>query len=140
MSPPHRQLQLHESSRAGFPSRMTEGDPGDHEDTMLGTQGMGVRTPSAAAGAAATVGFARLVHMPNDAMLSMGSKSMTLAAGSPSTETRGLDVAVSVEGPMPNVHCISAPLHTISGVEISLFGPPRRVGNLDPLRLQNNGT
>jgi hypothetical protein len=83
---------------------------------------MGVRTPSAAAVAAATSGLLRLVHMPNDAMLSIGAKSMMLAAGSASTETRGLDVGVSVDGPKPNVHCIRAPLHTISGIGISSFG------------------
>ncbi len=53
--------------------------------------------------------------MPNDPMLSSGAKSMMLAAGSPSAETRGLDVGVSVDGDKPNVHCIWAPLHTMSG-------------------------
>ncbi len=60
--------------------------------------------------------------MPNDPMLSSGAKSMMLAAGSPSAETRGLDVGVSVDGDKPNVHCIWAPLHTMSGIGISSFG------------------
>ncbi len=66
-----------------------------------------------------------LEHMPNDPMLVIGAKSMMLAAGSPSAETRGLDVGVSVDGAAPNVHCIKAPLHTMSGMETSSFGKVR---------------
>src|SRR5579862_9800699 len=39
---------------------------------MLGIHGMGVKTPSAAAVAAATVGLAGDMHMPNGMMLTMG--------------------------------------------------------------------
>jgi hypothetical protein len=42
---------------------------------------MGVRTPKAAAVAAATIGFAMLVHTPNGVILRNGLLSIILAAG-----------------------------------------------------------
>ena len=57
-------------------------EPGTHGDAVFGTQGIGVSTPEAAVVAAATVGLAGELHIPNDPMLVMGTKSLTFAAGS----------------------------------------------------------
>ena len=43
---------------------MTVGQPGTHGAGMLGTQGIGVNTPPAAAVADATCGLAGLLHIP----------------------------------------------------------------------------
>ena len=55
--------------------------PGDQGDAVAGMHGCGVRTPIAAAVAAATCGFDGLLHIPNGMMLVMGTKSMIVAAG-----------------------------------------------------------
>ena len=48
------------------------GAPGTHGATVIGTHGIGVNTPSAAAVAAATSGLAGLMHMPKGGMLTIG--------------------------------------------------------------------
>jgi hypothetical protein len=65
-------MHLLELFNAGSESINTVGDPGTHGAGMTGTQGMGVSTPSAAAVAAATMGFARELHIPNGGMFMMG--------------------------------------------------------------------
>ncbi len=59
----------------------TVGVPTTQGATVTGIQGIGVSTPKAATVAAATVGFARLVHTPNGKILSNGISSTILAAG-----------------------------------------------------------
>ena len=81
-----------------MPSNVTVGDPGAQGETVLGMQGWGVRTPSAAAVAAATCGLARLVHIPKVGMFSNGAKSMMVAAFDPPTVIVGLVVATSGAG------------------------------------------
>ena len=44
-----------------------------HGAAVAGRQGIGVRTPSAAAVAAATIGLAGLEHMPNGATFTIGA-------------------------------------------------------------------
>jgi hypothetical protein len=51
---------------------ITVGLPGTQGAAVAGTHGMGVSTPMAAEVADATVGLARLVHMLNDGMFTMG--------------------------------------------------------------------
>ena len=58
MTPPQRHISLQFWSSAGIWSSSTVGTPGAHGVGVLGTQGMGVSTPSAAAVAEATVGLA----------------------------------------------------------------------------------
>lgn len=48
--------------------RRTVGAPGAHGAAVTGMHGIGVSTPIAAAVTNATVGLARLVHMPNGMM------------------------------------------------------------------------
>jgi hypothetical protein len=50
----------------------TVGDPGVQGAAVTGIQGIGVRTPRAAAVAEATVGFAMELHMPNGMIFTMG--------------------------------------------------------------------
>jgi hypothetical protein len=76
---------------------------------VAGTQGIGVKTPSAALVAAATVGFARLVHIPNGGMFT-GVESVIAAAGRPSIITRLLGSTFSVDGAMPKLHSSMAPV------------------------------
>lgn len=57
------------------------GAPGAHGAGITGTQGIGVRTPMAAAVADATEGLAMLWHMPKGMMFTIGLLSMMFAAG-----------------------------------------------------------
>ena len=50
----------------------TVGAPGSHGEAVAGMQGIGVNTPSAAAVAAATIGLAMLMHVPNGMTLTSG--------------------------------------------------------------------
>jgi hypothetical protein len=90
------------------------------QGVVTGTQGIGVSTPKAAAVAAATVGFARLVHMPNGAMFVIGAKSMMVAAGIFETDTMDVGNTVSVEGAAPNGHINIAPETTCTAIVQSL--------------------
>src|SRR5262249_45762590 len=72
MTPPQLQISLEESFRAGMLPMRTVGAPMIHGPVVTGTHGIGVRTPSAAAVALATVGFASELHMPNGGTLTIG--------------------------------------------------------------------
>jgi hypothetical protein len=56
-------------------------DPGVHGLDVAGMHGCGVRTPLAAAVAAATCGLSGDWHIPKDAMFTIGLMSCTVAAG-----------------------------------------------------------
>ena len=58
-----------------------------HGLTVDGTQGIGVNTPSAAAVAEATVGFAIDVQRPQGATLVIGAMSCMVAAKAPAIMT-----------------------------------------------------
>ena len=77
---------------AGILPSSTVALPGAQGAGMTGTQGMGVRTPSAAAVAAATVGLAMELHMPKGMILAMGFISRMLAAGIPPHSVLVFDV------------------------------------------------
>lgn len=81
MTPAHTHINLHVLSRDGALSNSTVGAPGTHGAGVLGTQGIGVRAPIAAAVALATTGLAKLRHRPNGIIFTMGTWSMMLAAG-----------------------------------------------------------
>lgn len=76
-------MQLHweESVRAACPPIWTVAEPGDHGAEVTGTQGIGVKTPNAAAVAAATVGLEIELHMPKGRILRIGLLSITVASG-----------------------------------------------------------
>jgi hypothetical protein len=75
-----------------------------HGAVIAGTHGIGVNTPNAAVVAAATVGFESVEHIPNDAMLSIGTKSIIVAAGIPQTKNGTLGRTTSGHGAAPNEH------------------------------------
>ncbi len=73
---------------------------------------MGVKTPIAAAVAAITVGLVGAEHMPNDAILMMGAKSVMLAFGLPLSITVRAGSTTSGQGVSPKVQVIMAPVVT----------------------------
>jgi hypothetical protein len=107
MIPAHEQLQVDPTVKAGmFPIKVLAA-PGAH-GVVTGTHGIGVSTPRAAVVAVATVGLARLMHIPNGAMLTIGALSMIDPAGMPSIITLAMGSTVSVDGAIPNEHSIIA--------------------------------
>jgi hypothetical protein len=72
---------------------------------------MGVNTPSAAAVAAATVGFARDVHAPKGATFTMGAQSVIAAAGA-GAMTPLIGSTVRMDGARPKLHIVLAPAVT----------------------------
>jgi hypothetical protein len=73
-------LQIAVLGKAGKDPILTLNALGFQGPSGIGMQDMGVKTPSAAVVAAATVGFARDVHILNGKILTMGAKSMTIVA------------------------------------------------------------
>lgn len=90
-----------------MPPTRTVGLPGAHGATVTGMQGIGVKTPNAAAVAAATVGLARLEHMPNGMMFIKGLLSMMLAAGITAI-VRLIGGTFKTEGATPKLHIVTA--------------------------------
>lgn len=92
---------------------------------MAGTQGCGVSTPSAAAVADATAGFAMLVHTPNGRTFKSGLLSRILAIGV-APRTRFVGKTMSDEGAAPIVHMSVAPVHASNpnGEAFLFFGGP----------------
>src|SRR5262245_12173918 len=110
--PPNAHVSLQLESSAGMLPINTVGTPGAHGPAGTGVQGIGVNTPSAAAVAAATAGFAKLEHMPNGITLRNGTLSAMLAAGAPAN-TRLTGNTTSEPGAIPMVHIVVAPALTI---------------------------
>jgi hypothetical protein len=118
------QFKVDVSFRAGALARITVGEPGAHGAGVIGTQGMGVSTPSAAVVAAATAGLAGQVHMPKGGMLTIGTWSRMLAAIIEPV-TMGLGVALSMLGTRPKVQVIEALVQVCMGM-VSLPCPQGR--------------
>jgi hypothetical protein len=100
---------------------VTVSAPGTHGTVVAGMHGCGVSTPIAADVAAATCGLAMLMHIPNVAMLVIGTKSMTVAAGIFEQVTPVTGSTVSVDGAAPNVQAKVAPETTWTGMASSFF-------------------
>ncbi len=122
MFPPNAQMQVAPATSTGMPPAVICGAIGVHGATTTGTQGIGVSTPSAAAVAAATVGFASDWHMPNGTMFAPGAMSVMLASGRPSTVGRGA-TTFRVDGAIPNEQVIMAP-ETAQGLPMADRNPP----------------
>jgi hypothetical protein len=71
-------------------------------------QGIGVNTPKAAAVAAATVGLAIDIHIPNGGMFTKGLLSIMLAAGAPPIILFTGNTLRAL-GATPKLHIIIAP-------------------------------
>jgi hypothetical protein len=104
------QLHMHFDvlSSIGCPPSITVGAPGIQGADVAGMHGIGVSTPNAAAVAAATVGFAGDMHMPNGAMFTTGTWSMIFAANWLLICVRLMGSTDNVEGAIPIVHASSA--------------------------------
>jgi hypothetical protein len=79
--PPQLHISFELSLRAGWFATSTVGEPGAQGAVVTGIQGIGVKTPRAAAVADATVGFANEVHITKGIMFNIGTLSMMLAIG-----------------------------------------------------------
>ena len=75
-------------------------------------QGIGVNTPRAAAVADATAGFARDVHIIKGGIFTNGLLSIILAAGLLLVIVLFFGKTIKLEGPVPKVHNIEAPIQT----------------------------
>lgn len=106
------QINFDWAVRAGIFPTSTVGEPGAHGAGVVGIQGIGVSTPSAAAVAAATVGLAILLHIPNGIIFTNGLLSIIFAIGMLLTRVRLVGSMFSVPGAMPNEHCNNAPVQT----------------------------
>ena len=73
ITPPHAHISLEVFCKAGMLPIRTVGEPGTHGATVIGTQGIGVNAPSAAAVAAATIGLPMQVQVPNGITLTIGA-------------------------------------------------------------------
>ena len=78
--PAHMHMHVDVLSSIGIPPSITVGAPGIQGPAVAGMHGIGVNTPIAAAVAAATIGFAGEMHMPNGMMFASGTLSMMFAA------------------------------------------------------------
>jgi hypothetical protein len=112
-------MSLEVSSSAGMFPSSTVGAPGAQGAGVTGIQGIGVSTPIAPDVAAATVGFARLVHMPNGMMFTIGLLSMMFAAGIKLVIILLTGNTTRVLGATPKVHCSKAPEQTCMGMLVS---------------------
>lgn len=72
ITPAHIHMSVDVLSSVGMLPSRTVGAPGIQGETVAGIHGMGVRTPIAAAVAAATIGFAGDMHMPNGMIFTIG--------------------------------------------------------------------
>ena len=73
ITPAQLHMHLDVLSSIGWPPSITVGAPGTQGADVAGMHGIGVNTPIAAAVAAATVGFAGDMHMPNGMMFAIGT-------------------------------------------------------------------
>lgn len=103
-----------------MPAIVTFDAPADHGEEVTGTHGCGVRTPWAAAVAAATCGLDIDWHMPKLATLTIGAKSMIVAAGLPSIVTRFVGSTWYVHGAVPKLHESDA----VEMTGLATWGPP----------------
>jgi len=119
MTPPHMHMSLELLLSAGMLPSNTVGAPGTQGAMVMGMQGMGTNTPSAAAVAAATMGLAIDWHMPKGMTLAMGLLSMMLAAGGPPAITMLTGMTIREPGATPNVHCVIAPVQTCCPIDLA---------------------
>lgn len=118
ITPVHWQLHVHSECSAGSPSIVTLDAPGVHGLVVAGTHGAGVRTPPAAAVAAATAGFDVVPHMPKDGMLSIGWNAWMVPARV--SQVTGVPVGRTVSGTgvggIASEQVIIASLETSGGI------------------------
>jgi len=129
IKPPHAHMVVQAECSAGWPSTMTLLAPGVHGDVVTGTHGAGVKAPSLAAVAAATVGFDMVPHIPKVGMLTIGANAWMFAAGV--SQVTGVPVGTTVSGTgtggIAIEHEIIAPVLTSGGMTCDCTPGVRRV-------------
>jgi hypothetical protein len=121
ITPPQIHISWETLSSVGKLPRRTVGAPVIQGAGVAGIHGIGVSTPSAAAVAAATVGFAGDWHIPNGMTFTMGMWSMMLASGIWFVNTLLVGSTTSELGAMPKEHCMLAPIQTCKGISYLLL-------------------
>jgi hypothetical protein len=117
--PAQAHWQVDPAVNTDTPAATTLVEPGCHGPVGTGTQGIGVRTPIAAAVAALTAGFAGEMHTPNVGRFAMGIVSMIFATSCPPAVTKGpVGITVSGAGAAPIVHDSKAELTTSGGIAL----------------------
>ena len=124
MTPAHMHINVEVLSSVGMSASNTVGAPGTHGATVIGMQGIGVRTPMAAAVAAATIGFAGEIHTPNGMMFTIGILSMMLASGISLVKTMFVGRTTSELGAIPMVHIIMLYVLAFSEWKVVPIAPP----------------
>jgi hypothetical protein len=114
MGAPPDNVQKHIESlvRAGVPLIVTVGEPGVQGAAMAGTQG-------AEPEGFMQAGLAGELHMPKVAMLTIGAKSMIVAAGAPALTIAPSGTTLSTAGTFPIGHMTIAPATTSSDISPS---------------------
>lgn len=110
--PAQAQMSLQSWHKAGNCFSNNFCSPFSQGAVVLGMHGIGCKRPKLAAVAAATVGLAKERHNPKGSMFAIGLKSEMLACGCPSSSILRSGKTTSVEGVVPIVHFIFAPLQT----------------------------
>ena len=145
MTPPQLHMSFDESLSAGMLAISTVGHPGIQGAVVIGTQGIGVNTPKAAAVAEATVGFASEEHIANGRIFIIGTLSMIFAAGDVAS-TLFVGMTVSALGAAPNEHCsvhpetTSIPINPLlpHTLDPSAFKIISRCAERSPFKLKNS--
>ena len=106
-TPPKPQIAIDVLFKAGMPPSIKVGEPGAQTD-VTGVHGIGVRTPKAAAVAAATAGFAKLMHMPKGITSAKGVAEFIFPAGISLLVVRERGSTSRTLGAIPKLHAQSA--------------------------------
>jgi hypothetical protein len=129
ITPPQLHISFDVWLRAGYPPISTVGLPGAHGAESNGMQGIGVKTPRAAAVAAATCGLDGQLHIPKTGMFTNGLLSMIVARGV-LLITLFAGSTIKVPGAAPKEHCktefpqIHIPIHSSFFKRSNLFTVP----------------
>lgn len=110
--PPHVHMHMPESFSAGMLPINTVGEPGVQGAGITGTQGTGVSTPRAAVVAAATAGFAGLLHIPKEGILYYRDVVHDVRSRLVPIRSQPVGNTTKVDGEAPKLHCITAPITT----------------------------
>ena len=119
--PAQMQLQLQVLLSDGILAISTSLVPGVQGAGVTGMQGIGVKTPSAAAVAAITAGLEGELHIPNGRIFNNGMWSMMVAAGMLLVKTRLVGNTTSELGAAPKEQASKAPMHTCCGISNSFM-------------------
>lgn len=121
ITPAQTHMSLELLLSAGAPQSSTVGAPGTQGAGVTGIQGIGVSTPSAAAVAATTMGFAGDLQTPKGMMFTIGMLSRMFAATMLLVIT-GLGVGINGLGVAPIEQVIIAPIQVCIAIAVPPLG------------------